>query len=224
MTWKREQSADSLPVWSGSDSIYNVEKEKVTNNGCGAVAGAFIIVISLFLFAVTLSEWMDGNQTVMPVAVVTGPLILIMMAFAAYWIWLFFNLGPLKFKDWLRHDWRLTASQAGFAYQGRESWAVDLGDVARVETSKTHEWEKVRDYGRLIGAKIKIIDEIPSGEYQTFLVLRDTSRRVIYTANADREGCATLAHSIREYLESVRPASAPAVAAGPAASPAGFDL
>jgi hypothetical protein len=82
-------------------------------------------------------------------------------------------------------------------------WTIALDSVSRVESGLTIEWQPAREYEGGSDSPFKH-QPIPRYEYQTFLFLNDGSRRVILTANADREGCGTLAASIREWLEEAR--------------------
>jgi hypothetical protein len=226
VTWKREQSADGLPVWSGQDSIFNVyASDNLPTLSFRAQTMGCIVWLALGMVTVVpLGVVIDLYEIDIPKIVdkETGQLIGTLLL--AAWVSIAYVSGKRHYNHiagdrFLGVHWSLTHKNSLFSYVGAEQWTVDLDQIARVEASPTTEWIKVRDYRG--DGKEKSLGLIPAAEYQTFLVLRDTSRRVIYTANADREGCATLAHSIREYLESVRPAAAPAVATAPVA---GFDL
>jgi len=128
--------------------------------------------------------------------------------------------------QWHGDKWTLFSSPIDLSYQGKENWKTALDAISRVEISRTSEFTPARRYAGTPHG-IDPIQSVPRDEWQTFLFLKDGTRRVVYHANAARDDCAALAASIREYVEQARHAA-------PAASPSspwpsapvadGFDL
>lgn len=99
---------------------------------------------------------------------------------------------------------------------------MPLASVARVESGLTRDWAPARRYRtHIVGSLLR---RVPDHEYQTFLVLADGSRRVVRTVNADREGTAMLAHSIRAWLEACRLNACLPGSAVPRAAGEGYDV
>jgi len=149
---------------------------------------------------------------------------------------------------WFRRTWTLCADGGTLRYRagdftptldaagvGAAAWEVTLDEVSRVESGLTREWQPARHYS---GGPIFANDqstgmifssgvlEVSAFEYQTFLFLADGSRRVIYTANADREGAGTLAQSIRSWIEEMKakaPTQMPNGTSEPGERRVGFD-
>lgn len=130
--------------------------------------------------------------------------------------------------EWIKRTWTLTASPDGLTLETDGDgggildwgWSVKLADIARVEVAATAEWEPGRRYwrGDTFDTNYKdSVRRVSPAEVQAFLFMADGSRRVICTVNAGRESAATLAHSIRSWLDAQRSAS-PSIAAAPIAA------
>lgn len=127
-------------------------------------------------------------------------------------------------EEFIGKKWALWADLSEFIYEGSSKWSVSMDSIARVEIAKTKDSLPARKYkgGIFGGGGLQLV---PEHEWQTFLFLNDGTRRVVHIANADRDGCAALAASIREYVETARAAADPQSSdTSPAAPADGFDL
>lgn len=221
MNWQSKMT-ESGPVWTGEDSIYDVFHENRRMNrwaDCGVYAiglpGIALTAVGASYCAFMAAFSWHNDWTAVAFC-----------AFFACFFWLLLGISIIDLRDisFVKSDrfivraWSLAAGDDGFVYRaglfdaplradqvsrdGR-AWSVDLNAVVRVESGLTANWQPARHYEGG-PAYPKGLHPVPKHEYQTFLFLADGSRRVIQTANADREGTATLAQSIRAWLESRR--------------------
>lgn len=212
---------DDMPEWYGVDSLFDVLFEKRFSDwwvdtaivvttfivcAIGAVFGPLVIWTAIF-------EWKNGLDAIIFLVILWAIGSLVALC-------LFLDRGkyltrPSKF---IARQWTLRAGENGLVYEAGafspwldpfgversgQSWSVTVDQIARVESGLTTEWQFMREYDGG-GWLVERHQPIPKAEFQTFLYLNDGSRRVILTANADREGCGTLAASIRMWLEDVR--------------------
>lgn len=206
MAWKKEISVDGMPIWSGVDRIYNLRysDQKAMN-----VLAIFFMILGSIMLIISFGLSFDLLSVFMGL----GSL--------AYG----FSMRAPSSPKFIGPKWVITSYGDGLAFRGNDEWAVNLDEIARIETGQTCEFTPSRDYRGLVPLPLLSSKEdwqtTPKTEWQTFLFLNDSTRRVIYHANADRDGCAALAHSIRSYLETAR-GSGPIPA--PSGAPVGFDL
>ena len=180
------------------------------------IAGVIALVSALFLSqlsgagGVGFLVWLGGFLVV--VAILIFALIL-----ATHYV-----------RNFIGENWRLTALSDELAYSKPSDciarWSVSLDQIARVESGRTVEWQRVRTFPKKSRFAVAALQaSIPDAEYQVFIFATDGRRLVVHTANAAREDCGRLAHSIRSYVEQARSASpAPVASSSPAAD--GFDL
>lgn len=202
MSWIRETSPEGLPVWRGRDSIVNVHQGQAqVNLGCGLPVTAVLVIIGLIMAAAGGGG--AGSYLGMLVLLIGVPAGVIFMRGA--------KGGGLSVRTFFNEDWVLwearTADFHGLhflrragAHRPEETWAASLTDIARVETGMTKQWIGSRTLGQTI-------HPVTDFESQTFLFMNDGSRRVICSANANQEVTATLAHSVRTWLEEKRDAA-----------------
>lgn len=211
MIWKHE-TRDGRPVWAGINSVYDMQRKSRE----GVQLAALGVGVVLFIVGAVL---MGANLLLGVVVMIAGPILAVVL------------INAQKTEDFITSKWRLDVSPDGLLiYQGPQSWTVALADVAGVETGRTVDWEPVRQFGAHWGDLNNPTGshEVPKNEFQTFLHMGDATRRVILTANSEREQCAALAASLRGALEALKtgPASAPAPAGepSPATPEKGFSL
>lgn len=200
--WTRETGPDGAPLWRGDHSIYNLRYGQLT---LPMLVGVVLLLVAIYggFSSRGVRDW---------------AMTAVMFALAAL------ALGRTVGRKFFGGSWTLTASNGRLLYQSdAPKWTAAVSEIASVEAAPTRQWEQTRKYDGLLMS-------IPDHEWQTFLVMADQSRRVIYTANADRERSGTLAASIRAYVEGQRMAAkradpaASAVAASPSPQGEGFDL
>ncbi len=139
-------------------------------------------------------------------------------AFTAYFI---IGRGA-KPKQWLTQRWQLQIRDRAFQFNAAANdglpsanWTLPLDAVASVETGRTADFTPSRKSG-------SFTMETSAYEWQTFLFLKDGTRRPVHHANAARDDCAALAASIREYLDTAAPVVASSAPDG--SRPSAFDL
>lgn len=229
MTWQRETGRDGLPVWRGWDSIVNAHRHQARENyGCGYPAiGGMVLLALVFIFAGS-----TGGRAVDALGAVVGWLLLIAAAPGVFVIWKLEKDGGVSARAFFDEQWTLfevkNATFHGLAFRRKasgnrpaESWTAPLSEIARVEAGMTKQWIGSRRIGALI-------HEVSPYEAQAFLFMNDGSRRVICSVNGNLEATATLAQSVRSWLEEVK-AVPPAQPQRAEARPAnewreGFDL
>lgn len=221
MSWRKTGEAR----WEGRDFIHapffetrQVQSYAVGMVGLGAVlaiacavAGIPGVLIVLLVLHLGLPIWIGQFAQYMLIAI------------AAYYIFRLtaekFAFGLLPVQRFYSRGWKLLGTDGKLALQagqfdglinadevsGRSpsSWAVALDSIERVEVGLTRDWIPARQYHGA-PSKQRGYDHVPAHEYQTYLHLSDGTRRVILTANADREGCAALAHSVRAWIDGER--------------------
>ncbi|HYH70389.1 MAG TPA: hypothetical protein VEX16_03700 [Methyloceanibacter sp.] len=224
MNWVVKIRPDGLPSWKGIDSVYDLNWRNrwewwlasflLLPLAFFATYGAVLAVASVIMHALpngALDMFDDDNLAVFI------PFVALVVGSSAYATWRTRRAlkercpRPGKFYE---RVWRLEATPGNLCYNAEDFtpyldprgvsrqghfWLVTLDQIARVESGPTVEWQRMREYeGR--PSFMDQFQPIPPAEYQTFLFLNDGSRRVILTANADRESCGTLAMSIRAWL------------------------
>lgn len=209
--WYKDTAPSGLPVWRGKDSIFNFQHHTGHEIlGAGLLLG-IIGAVLLASFLITAFSPYKGDDLSSGYALAAGVLMIGARILLRH--------GNRTRGKFIGQAWTLAASNDGITFKGNDRWAVSLDAVARVETARTVEYTPARQFGSQLR-------NTPADEWQTFIFLNDGTRRVIYHANADRDGCAALAASIREYVEAAR--SAAAAPESPNATPAppadGFDL
>lgn len=130
--------------------------------------------------------------------------------------------------NFLRQSWVLVGDDEGLTFSPRQapapfsskSWRVSIDEVSSVEAGRTVEWAPARRFRATF--KSDELQSTPEHEWQAFIITRSGLRLVIHTANADREGCAALAASVRAWIEAHR--AAPDLAASSTAQEEGFSL
>jgi hypothetical protein len=141
-------------------------------------------------------------------SVVTGGAILLVCAPVIWAVWKLQQGGGLSTKSFFDEQWALwevkTATFHGLAFRRvesdsrpAESWKASLADIARVEAVATKQWIASRQLGN-------VIHPVTDVEWQAFLFMNDGSRRVICSVNGNRELAATLAQSVRSWLEAMK--------------------
>ncbi len=231
MNWNRKIEADGSPVWSGSDAIYDLHIQQ--RGGHHYIVGFFCVVLALgvgwggpLIVASIAASPFNGRtaqiifDTISFAALITAPL-------AGWWMWQKVFGTANKLDPFICRNWVLKGSAEDLEYKAEafsqpldplevsrdgSSWKVRLADVVRVETGFTREWQAVRKYqGGPLGQTLT--QRVPEVEVQTFLFMADGTRRVFYTANADREGANALALSVRSWIEARKAEVAPQAAA-----------
>lgn len=243
MSWTKGNDASGGPIWVGTDSIFDpywkTRRDRAQFAALGVAFGVGLASLVLVEVPVmVLLEKLLSPQS--PVVIYGGRLlsvVVFLIAAAAgglYWV----GKSPSKF---INRDWSLTVKAGALVYEAGAfqpylnplqvsrdgaSWQVPLAAIGTVETSQSTAWQGARRYeGGPISNPADRVEEVPSAEYQVYLTMTDQTRRIVHIANADREGCASLAASIRAYVEAQRMAATPApVAASPSALAEGFDL
>jgi hypothetical protein len=179
MSWKIDVSGG--PKWSGTDSVYNMKSDLRWLYLGGGIAG-------LLLCAVTMGG--TGSTVDNGLNAIFGVLVLM----PSIGITLY---GLTLFPKWLNDGWALTANVNRLYYRSEESWSVGLDHITSVEVGRTVDWTPSRSTG---------LSQTPVSpyEWQVFLFLTNGSRRVIYSVNADRQSAATLAASIKSWVDGQR--------------------
>ena len=225
MSWRLEKDVNG-PVWSGTDSVFDFawwHKElRWLLTGLVGVPFAFFTVwiatVAAWSFLSRgLADSFDLGVGAMADALawpflILAPTASLFAAWCAYRRLFVRQSRPSKF---LTRRWTLRPTPEGLAYAAGAfsdeldaseasrdggQWSVPLSAIARVEVAPTTQWIPSRNYrGFSIGTPR--VQAVPPHEYQTFLFMADGSRRVIYTGNADFEGAAILAHSVRTWVE-----------------------
>lgn len=239
MSWGVRCETSGYPTWRGTDSIvdqwYDTNEVRaffmrLSFKAASAASG----VASLMAFGASHEELMHGRVH-FPWwglglgGMVAAALSLLLLFACAYW--------P-KPDIFIRRDWKLIVAGSELVFRAGEfsapldayqvsrhgrSWSVHMGEIARVESGLTTDWQPARRYEGGPWHVRDGVNEVPKSEYQTFLLMNDGSRRVIQTTNADREGSATLAQSIRAWLEDHRARTA-AMEERSKRGPEGFDV
>lgn len=228
MTWKAERIGETGAVWSGEDAISDMWHQTTEDRWAFAQIGAWIACGVCLIGGVAalapladaftargLGWWIRslGFSTVVFLTVLGVVGLALSVLFGGH------ALLTKKPDVGIFRPWTLTATASEFVYHAGpfsapldpfqvsrdgSHWSVRFDGVARVEASRTIEWDSVRRYeGKPFGSRYGLAN-IPSVEYQVFLFMADGSRRVIHTRNSDREGAGTLAHSIRSWIEARR--------------------
>ena len=219
MSWTLDGAESGAPVWNGKDYLIDARRGDkrvwwwIAVFGYPVMIAYGVIGFPAYLYAAWLAMlegyWPHaGMFTVLAVSCIA-------VLFKCR------EDAPDDFKwaqDFIERDWSLALRDDKLAYKAGKfsaemnpkevsrdgsSWSVPLDAVARVESGLSKEWQAVRRYP-LRGSDWLSRYFIPDHEYQTFLFLSDGSRRVVQTANADREGSAMLALSIRSWIETHR--------------------
>lgn len=222
--WMKETAADGSPIWRGTDSVYN--QHRLPTLPLKLLRFALLGALAFFIFALlVLDPWTRIGSKLS----------------ALFWVFTMFGVGAMvisrivKSAERKRHNkkfvgakWMIVVAnnqiKIGLSHTDTSDMVsenIPLDKISRVEICKTADYTltRIAEVGFGYGQHVKVSEH----EWQTFLFLNDGTRRPIYHANADRDGCAALAASIREYLETARPrVLAPAVPDAPPRS--GFDL
>lgn len=206
MNWTATTDENGLPRWTGTDSIINQRRREAYYLKYGG--GGLLILCFLIVTVISIST--RGSNSVQS-QFGGGALSLV---FGLVGLGLLANLvvvaakGGAPTQKWFDEPWVMgavsNASFTGFEFirgasrfRSEERWKARLDDIARIEVGFTKEWTPLREIGAY---KYPTTDV----EYQVFFYMNDGSRRVVMAANAAREECAALAHSIRTYLEAQR--------------------
>lgn len=223
MNWQGKNAPGGASVWTGLDHIVdpwwdNRARSHVYDNiGEGVMIGLLFLGISFCLESAFLySPWgiqgWRGSYAAFIIYLCASPTCAVIawrMAIKRDW------KLPSRFFE---RRWTLTAIDGQLVYEAKpfsfgldaygvsrdgSRWRVSVDEIARVESGLTVEWQPARRYetGPLWAEKHQPISKY---EFQTFLFLNDGTRRVIFTSNANREGCGALATSIRAWLENAR--------------------
>lgn len=204
MTWKRESGGDDRPIWRGRDSIVNLHQfQAVENAGC--LYPALVVVVAIALLFIGDS---GGDDPIDLISGVTGWAMLLVCTPTVWFLWKLEQGGGLSTRTFFDEEWTLrevkTATFHGLNFdrmesgnRPAESWSAPLADIARVEAGATKQWISSRRLGN-------VIHPVTDVEWQTFLFMNDGSRRVICSINGNRETAATLAQSVRSWLEAMK--------------------
>lgn len=236
MSWRFE-TGDGRAAWSGEDSVFDPCFRERTIQWWFKSGAAFLGLAMIGEYGIKLPVTLALEA--MGIQGLTLSLVLIALTFILFvpviiLAYPAFERRLPKPERFYCRTWRLEAEGGALRYRAEEfdgplaahevspqgrTWSVALDDVSRVETGLTTDWQGVRLY-KGAPKRFRGRAQIPPREYQTYLFLADGSRRVVFTVNAERESSATLAHSIRSWLEARR--SAPGIPA-PEAGGEGFD-
>lgn len=210
MGWNVEKDDQGAPIWRGQESIINAHADSAT---LLKWLGIVFVVGCLAPSACNagVSRVTDGLNVLFAFIGIAGGACISVAFIAGY-----------RTQKWFGRTWSLVADSGALSYQAgaadglpAESWRVSVDQIATVEAGRTVDWRPSR--------VIHNIRYEPDHEWQTFLILTDQTRRAVHHANADREGCAALAASIRAHVEAAR-AAAPAPLAATAPAGDGFNL
>lgn len=222
MTWKREIGPEDRPIWRGRDSIVNLHQlEAFEHAGC--LVPALVVVVAI---AVLFIGEGGGDDPIDLISSVTG---WVMLLACAPVVWIAVKVqqgGGLSTRTFFDEEWTLREVKSttfhGLTFRRMESgnrpaesWKASLADIARVEAGATKQWIASRRLGN-------VIHPVSDAEWQVFLFMNDGSRRVICSINGNREPAATLAQSVRSWLEAMK--ARPAVPARSYARAEGFDI
>ena len=208
--WNNFLNDDGLALWEGKDSIINLDQiesgKNIKDAGGLLIVGGVSMAFLLTIVQNVIGRSQSGPMTFASIFIVAGVMCLLV-----------YGSKP----KWIGATWRLAGNSTELLYSGDTSWRVSLDDISSVEVGRTRDFTPSRTYNGNLKA-------VPDHEWQTFIVVRDQTRRAIYHANAGRDECAALRASIAAYVEAAR-AALPAPSAAPlppSASPSGegFDL
>lgn len=230
MTWKRKDGRDGLPVWEGADSIadpflweqqerfgWSVVGISALLIWLGVIAWAMIMSVLELIAYPDLADLMTSRNNG-SMGTTSPPSLIVGLIVVGGVIWIMRNYARLKPDGLITRRWFLKATVDGLTYSAGHfsraldpidvsahgiSWSVKLASIARVESAHTTEWQAGRVYEGGPGGRAGPA-AVPPHEYQTFLFLADGSRRVFCTVNIHREDAATLAHSVRSWLEAMK--------------------
>lgn len=205
MSWQ----TNGAGAWAGEKNTLNpmYVAHPSLDKGFGAVRrigiGGALVTAPFLIFAVlfSLNEW-HGIGSVLFIAL---PAALMLVCLWASTIGNEYGRAFTK-AQFLREEWGLSLAGNRLDYRAHDGWAVAVGDVSRVEIAKTADYTGTRNVNHLtraLGVKPSIdfsAFKVPENEWQVFLFMADGTRRVVHHANADRDGCAALAASIRSAL------------------------
>jgi hypothetical protein len=205
MSWKRENVRNGLSIWRGRDSIVNLHQHQAWEAmGCGIPGVAVTVIMGL----VFLAEASGKNGVAGSLGTFLGYLVLLPGLGAGALIFAIMCKGGLSTRSFFDEEWTLREKQSA-TFQGltfrrmesgnrpAESWSAPLADIARVEAGATQQWISSRRLGN-------VLHPVSEAESQVFLFMNDGSRRVIYSINGNREVAATLAQSVRSWLEAMK--------------------
>lgn len=202
MSWCKEIGTNGLPIWRGCDSVVNLHRERAQAvKGCLIPLLGFMVVVALAM----LYAGASGDHGTDQIGIFIGILTLLACVPASFAVYDMVKGGGLSLREFFSEEWALwevrspamhglAFTRAASASRPAEWWTVRLSDIARVETGPTREWIGARKLGA-------IVHEVTAFESQTFLFMNDGSRHVICSVNGDREATATLAQSVRAWLE-----------------------
>jgi hypothetical protein len=180
MSWQVDNSRG--PEWSGRDSIYNMQSASRWMYLGGGIAGLLLCVVVM--------GGSGDSRVEKGLNAIFGLLVLMpSIGMASY--------GLMLFPKWFTEGWRLTANANRLHFHGERKWSVRVDHIDSVEVGRTIDWVPSRSasFGDA---------SVSQYEWQVFLFLTDGSRVVIYSVNADRESAATLAASIKSWLDRCR--------------------
>lgn len=258
MSWRVETRADGSAKWSGSDAVLDPWRHRTGplffgGAGClglvlfalgwfvvaGTVAVGAELVSSLQFLSTHPDYWVRrGGRVLSQAALVVAGLCTVGGAVWAFKKWGGKVAAPGRF---FVRGWSLTGHSDGtLCYQAGEFsrgldwgqvsppiWRVTPDQVARVEVADSAAWQPARVYPGSMSSEPVPLKQ--GHESQAFLFMADGSRRVIYTVAGGREGAATLAASVRSWLEAYRasaalPAPIARASLPDASNSEGFDL
>ena len=216
MTWTQQAETQDAQTWRGQSLIFDIQKSEALGIALQTGGGGGVILAL-------------GGLCLSLAPVFGGPLLVVGVVCVGFGGWALKAARDLKKTPYKRQDWELifdnktSVFSYKFADNAASLWTCKADEISRVETSKTVDWETVRDYNNKMGGITLKTAGISQVEYQTFFVMHDTSRRVIYTYDDGREMCATLAASIRAAMQNST-ATAPPPPSSSSPRPSGFDL
>ena len=219
MSWRKETGEAR---WSGTDRVVNILYDTCQVNwhvsGYIYIAWVFVCASALTAIPYILVQLLFGVGSVLGQLAAfavfgAGAAVIVRLSFS--WFERKFPVVPRFYtRRWelVGANGKLTLKAGGFdgkldaaevTRRKGASWSVAIDRIERVEAGLTCEWLPARRYP---GAPTKQLghERVPTHEYQTYLHLDDGSRRVIFTINAEREASATLALSIRNWIENER--------------------
>jgi hypothetical protein len=222
MSWKRENGPEGLSVWRGRDSIVNLHQLQAYDSaGCLYPLLAVVLVIAVLFIAEG-----GGDRPIDLISSLAGWVMLLASAPVVWLVWKLGQGGGLSTRSFFDEEWMLREMQSatfqGLAFRrmessnrSAESWSAPLADIARVEAGATQQWISSRRLGN-------VFHPVSEAESQVFLFMNDGSRRVICSINGNREVAATLAQSVRSWLEAMK--ARPAAPLRSYARAEGFDI
>ncbi|MEA3013353.1 MAG: hypothetical protein QOD42_1898 [Sphingomonadales bacterium] len=222
MSWKRENTRDGLSIWRGRDSIVNLHQLEASQHaGCLYPLLAVVVVIAVLFIAEG-----GGDRPIDLISSIAGWVMLLASVPVVWFVWKLAHGGGLSLQSFFDEEWTLREMQnatfKGLTFRRMESgnrpaesWSAPLADIARVEAGSTQQWISSRRLGN-------VIHPVSEAESQVFLFMNDGSRRVICSINGNREVAATLAQSVRSWLEAMK--ARPAAPLRSYARAEGFDI